>query len=706
MAGFLGTQTLLSSSGLGANAEDHTTITLKNGTVVTGYFSQNGGPLVLTSFNPKTGVVTQLETIGSIGGRMSPPNLIALDSGGFSVILNAPVGYFADDGRLTRFEFDEDGAAVGTSEVLASGWIDDVTATKTSNGVFITYRDRDADAEIEYVGKFYDKAGDLLKTFDFTTNANMFGFAHPEPQATLLSNGNLAVVWQKTGLDGSFLQIFRPNGSKVGSETSLSDIPLNSQVKVIETHPDGGFITAHAPTTEVPGSFTTVGPIEIQRYNNKGEKVGAKITFDTDSDGTSGIGFGNDFDVAFTKDGLIAIAWTGADSSTSNGTDVHFAMLTASGTVIVGPQAADITLNDDQLDVEFTSLKNGSLFLTFKDDATEQLSHVASIQGRFVVEPDFLWEGNKQNNTHSGTDGDDVLLGLNGNDTLKGGKGQDYINGGKGNDKIFGGNFADDLEGEDGDDFVSGGAGNDLLTGGTGDDVLRGGGGDDIAYGGLGNDTLRGDRGSDMLYGEAGNDKLVGGTKDSMLYGGDGKDTLKGGIGNDTLMGEDGNDTLTGNGGNDTLDGGTGKDSLKGGIGFDVLRGGDDNDKLFGEDGDDALYSGDGDDVEFGGDGNDQLYDSEGDDKMTGGAGADRFIFSNADFGHDVITDFQFGVDTLDMGTTARGLDFSGGDILVKQLSAGVRFKVDADNWVLVKGAELADFQTGDYIIEDPFALF
>ena len=75
-----------------------------------------------------------------------------------------------------------------------------------------------------------------------------------------------------------------------------------------------------------------------------------------------------------------------------------------------------------------------------------------------------------------------------------------------------------------------------------------------------------------------------------------------------------------------------------------------------------------------------------------------------SDFGHDVIKDFEFGVDVLDMGLTARAMDFGGmGDIQVAEVAAGVRFKVDADNWVLVEGAHLSDFGPDDLILTSPF---
>ena len=52
------------------------------------------------------------------------------------------------------------------------------------------------------------------------------------------------------------------------------------------------------------------------------------------------------------------------------------------------------------------------------------------------------------------------------------------------------------------------------------------------------------------------------------------------------------------------------------------------------------------------------------------------------------------------MSTTARALEFAGMDpILVTEVRAGVRFEVNADHWVLVEGATLADFGPNDLIL-------
>jgi Ca2+-binding RTX toxin-like protein len=65
--------------------------------------------------------------------------------------------------------------------------------------------------------------------------------------------------------------------------------------------------------------------------------------------------------------------------------------------------------------------------------------------------------------------------------------------------------------------------------------------------------------------------------------------------------------------------------------------------------GHDFLTGGAGVDVLNGGTGNDTLEGGRGLDILTGGAGADRFVFSGGD-GHDLITDFQQGIDKIAVG--------------------------------------------------------
>ncbi|HSI52369.1 MAG TPA: hypothetical protein VK981_00285 [Ramlibacter sp.] len=105
-----------------------------------------------------------------------------------------------------------------------------------------------------------------------------------------------------------------------------------------------------------------------------------------------------------------------------------------------------------------------------------------------------------------------------------------------------------------------------------------------------------------------------------------------------------------------TISGTGADDNLQGTAGADVIKGNAGDDLLFGLAGDDRLV---------GGSGNDELDGGRGSDELSGDNGADLFVFSfgdllvsippegtteahiSLDFGHDVVTDFQIGVDHL-----------------------------------------------------------
>ena len=88
----------------------------------------------------------------------------------------------------------------------------------------------------------------------------------------------------------------------------------------------------------------------------------------------------------------------------------------------------------------------------------------------------------------------------------------------------------------------------------------------------------------------------------------------------------------------------TGNDVLSGGAGIDILQGLEGNDVLNGLGGIDSLNGGAGEDAINGG---------AGADRLTGGGGFDRFVLSAASdsslAGFDTITDFEAGIDTLDI---------------------------------------------------------
>ena len=242
------------------------------------------------------------------------------------------------------------------------------------------------------------------------------------------------------------------------------------------------------------------------------------------------------------------------------------------------------------------------------------------------------------NGTVSDLGGNDVINGAGGNDTIYAYNGNDTVNGGEGNDYIYDwGSGNDTFRGEGGNDTIFVKSGDNIVDGGTGSDTvsytygskpvwidLAGGSANSLnghdtltsienAVGSSYDDAIVGNSGANMLNGDAGDDWVDGGAGDDKLFGSYGNDTLKGGAGNDYLDGGSGIQ------GNDRLDGGTGNDTLVGGFGIDT---------------------------------------------MTGGTGADRFVFeSKADFGGsgwDTITDFQHGVDKIDLSRIDARPDIAG----------------------------------------------
>ena len=147
--------------------------------------------------------------------------------------------------------------------------------------------------------------------------------------------------------------------------------------------------------------------------------------------------------------------------------------------------------------------------------------------------------------------------------------------------------------------------------------------------------------------------------------------TRTGSIFSETMTGTSEQDMLDGSWGDDVLNGLAGNDVLIGGLGRDTLNGGDGNDTLDGGDNTDILVGGNGDDILIGGD--------DG-DTMTGGAGADIFRIlvagdskgSGSD--RDVITDFQRGVDRIDLSAIDANSSISGNQAFTLRTGAGAAF--------------------------------
>jgi Ca2+-binding RTX toxin-like protein len=312
---------------------------------------------------------------------------------------------------------------------------------------------------------------------------------------------------------------------------------------------------------------------------------------------------------------------------------------------------------------------------------------------------DINGTGNTLDNRIIGNAGKNTLNGGNGRDILDGNIGDDILDGGIGNDNdtLDGGLGKDTLRTTGGLDTLRGGADDDLYqvftsnatvitdtsgidtvqasvnftlgagienltlvraalngTGNTLSNVITGNGRDNVLDGGVfGDDRLDGGAGADQMNGRFGNDTFVvdnaGDVIVSGLGSGDGIDTVESLI-NFTLGFEVENLTLLGNAASGT-----------GNADANVITGNELANTLDGGIGDDTLIGNAGDDLLIGNSNNDILSGGAGNDTLNGGAGADTYLFSSnaafnpADLGVDVISNFNSGVDKIQLDSDTFG---------------------------------------------------
>ncbi len=150
----------------------------------------------------------------------------------------------------------------------------------------------------------------------------------------------------------------------------------------------------------------------------------------------------------------------------------------------------------------------------------------------------------------------------------------------------------------------------------------------------------------------------------------------------DGMFGLGGDDLMHGRAGDDLVDGGSGNDTIKGGKGADELRGGT------------------GTDILDGGKARDTLNGGLGNDTLTGGRGRDTFVI-NPGGGADTITDFENGIDVIDLSAFHR---FEGVAAVMSalQVGASVVLNLPGGTSVTLQAFTLAELGLEDVILE-PF---
>ncbi|MDP3407393.1 putative Ig domain-containing protein [Bosea sp. (in: a-proteobacteria)] len=411
---------------------------------------------------------------------------------------------------------------------------------------------------------------------------------------------------------------------------------------------------------------------------------------------------------------------------------------------LVGSDAIDGTGNDDDNSLLGNNAANRLIGLGGADVLT-------GYGGNDII------EGGEGDDVLTGGDGDDILRGGENDDVLKGGAGFDAMFGGSGDDLYYVDDLGDTASEDDGFGGDAGGFDTVYSTVSfalaAGIEVLRASGSGAISLtGNAGDNSLYGNAAANVIEGEAGNDLLSGGGGDDVLSGGDDDDRLLGGDGADQLFGDAGNDRLDGGAGADFMNGGAGDDiyyvndvgdviseddgfggdaggfdivyssvdvtlgagienlyltgssaangtgngldnRILGNSGDNVLSGGDGADQLVGNAGNDVLIGGAGTDNLNGGAGMDRLIGGLARDVLTGGADADTFVFEALPDTRDTITDFQTGLDRIEISSAAFGGGLTAGGsvnlVVNGTLAAGVAgFTYNSANGALAWDAD------------------
>ncbi|WP_279340859.1 calcium-binding protein [Zavarzinia aquatilis] len=334
--------------------------------------------------------------------------------------------------------------------------------------------------------------------------------------------------------------------------------------------------------------------------------------------------------------------------------------------------------------------------------------------------------GNALDNRIYGNVGANILDGGAGNDVLRGGDGNDTLIGGLGDDRLAGGAGADTMTGGDGNDYYDVDDVGDAVTetAGGGVDTIRTLVGGSLAaeveimilagaaeLGASGNDldnVITGNNAANTIYGGAGDDRLSGRGGLDYLDGQDGADVMIGGTGSDVYVVDDAGDVvIEGAGGGEgdhvlssisyvlgaeveslTLTG-TADIDATGNARGNSIDGNDGDNRIFALDGTDTIDAGAGDDLIDGGDGGDY---------MTGGAGADIFVASarsEGGSGADAITDFEVGVDRIDVSSFGfRSL----GDIPAISGAADAELQFNDISYLVLIGVDSASLTAADFI--------
>ena len=376
--------------------------------------------------------------------------------------------------------------------------------------------------------------------------------------------GNLLLLWQSPGQDGSGLGIYglRLDQNGVLLTPTLTGSSLSDEINLSGTgalRADGG---------EGDDRYIVAGNSSIiERASNGHDSVSSSVSFVlpdevedlylTGTDPLRGAGNAIGNVLSGNSGGNALFGEAGADTlSGGAGNDTLHGGAGAEADSLIGGDGNDVyvvSLNDVVFEGPDQGIDqvNSSVSWTLKANL-ENLLLTGSLANTGT--------GNVLDNALTGNALANTLTGFGGNDVLSGAAGRDTLAGGDGNDTLSGGLDADVLRGGSGDDFYILGFGDSITEfAGGGYDVVQSaiavrllaGNIEELRLSGLASSSATGNLSANLIVGNTGANKLNGAGGSDTLTGGEGSDTLFGGLASDMLVGGAGADLLIGGSGAD-----------------------------------------------------------------------------------------------------------------------------------------------------------
>lgn len=533
---------------------------------------------------------------------------------------------------------------------------DSSIAALPDGGFVVAYSSWDSEiADTRIVLQEYDADGNAVGDQIIASSADYDGLEQNNPVVTVLSDGSWAVTWNTYGTafpaDNTNIQarIFNPDGSPATDVLVVSPVQSGNQYQqFISPTPDGGFIVTWRLDANASGSESNV---MARLYDAAGDALGDDFQVN-ESSGVNAAGGG----AVVLDDGSFLVGWLeyrGATASEPENRSSQARRYDADGTPL-GSQFEIFTdspetyirgatiVDDGNIVLVGNAYNNGLWEITIQkyDTAGNPLNDTVRIADPMasLYEPEVS----------ATPDGGYAIIytqestSISETNTLI----QRYDRDGNAVDDPVQVNMVDGA-GSFQDD-------SDLTT--LEDGSLA------VIWSGssAGSDTdVYAEIFGPQWFGTNAKDKFTGFASDELFETFGGKDTIKANKGNDTVKAGKGNDSVSGQKGKDVLEGGKGNDTLNGGDGKDKLKGG------------------------------------PGDDVLTGGAGQDKFIFKKTSEGNDTITDFEQGVDDVDLKKFNIGFD----DLALSKTDGGTSTVVKyADLSIVLEGVVKADVTADDFL--------